>query len=746
MKKIIWSTVLCIMIGLGMVIVKPITSHAANVVEISTYEEWDQMLSERESGTTFKIIDDFDAPYPVHVPSGKSFVMDLNGHTITGKIETIWNEGNLTICDSKGGGTILRKYKFQKTRNLITNDGTLIVESGKICSEITVNDNTTGITGIDSVIKNNGTFVLRGGEISGIYDLRANTISDTDIYIIENRGVFTMSGGKVSGDFYRNANAIADCIAGIYSNPYSEMEITGGEVDVSAKVETSSNENTISVIVYGINIFTNSEINISNVIVKCEYENISRAKENSCRYGGIFYSGTKDANLTNLDVKVDIKGQNITLLGNMSGIETQIGTMVKLNKSKVVVTAEDTVDTWLVGINNHNCSFYIGESIDSNKDNTYIKVTGASAKTFGIAHVADFDENMILFKGTVSAKSAVLNEYFGLLQIGIDDGIINNQEIQITGSENALLTSEDSYLNHKFKINVYDGIFEGKIDDSDNILAIDTKLKSIGEHKYEVVEEITPISAFVNRLYQVCLNREPDKAGKIDWVERLEKHEVTGITAAGGFIFSQEFKNKNLCNEDYVEQLYQAFMGRASDEGGKAYWIGNLESGMTREQVFNGFAISTEFKNLCESYKIAHGYGIHVPVHGTIPTGTCTVCGKEDGVTAFVKRLYSICLNREADEGGLNDWTGQLWARTTTGKRVAFGFIFSQEFINLNLSNEDYVEYLYLAIMGRASDAGGKADWVNRLNNGWSRDAVFNGFAGSTEFNNICNSYGIIRE
>ena len=87
-----------------------------------------------------------------------------------------------------------------------------------------------------------------------------------------------------------------------------------------------------------------------------------------------------------------------------------------------------------------------------------------------------------------------------------------------------------------------------------------------------------------------------------------------------------------------------------------------------------------------------------------------------------------------------------MWTHIATGKQVAFGFIFSPEFVNRNLSNEEYVEYLYLAIMGRASDAGGKADWVNRLNNGWIRQDVFNGFAGSTEFHNICVSYGIVRE
>ena len=187
-------------------------------------------------------------------------------------------------------------------------------------------------------------------------------------------------------------------------------------------------------------------------------------------------------------------------------------------------------------------------------------------------------------------------------------------------------------------------------------------------------------------------------------------------------------------------------MGRLSDAEGKTYWVKNLESGMTREAVFNGFALSDEFDALCKSYGIALVSGIQIPTHGTIPTGSCSVCGKEDGITAFVKRLYSVCFNREADESGLDYWTSQLWNRTASGKEVVKGFVFSQEFMNQIHSNEKYVEYLYLAIMGREADTAGKVDWVNRLNAGCTREQVFEGFTGSAEFTNICNRYGIIKE
>lgn len=260
------------------------------------------------------------------------------------------------------------------------------------------------------------------------------------------------------------------------------------------------------------------------------------------------------------------------------------------------------------------------------------------------------------------------------------------------------------------------------------------------------IPQLTPTEQFVTRLYSVCLNRLPDSEGLKGWTNQLVSGRETGVGAAYGFIFSSEFKNKNLCNEDYIESLYKAFMGRASDAAGKAAWVKVLQSGTAREEVFNGFALSSEFAGLCAQYGIERGSGIYVPQYGTVPTDSCSVCGKEDGVTGFVKRLYQVCLNRQPDDHGLQAWSQVLWNHTESGSSVAYGFIFSSEFTKKNYSDEVYVEYLYQAFMGRSSDAAGKAAWVKVLKNGQTRKQVFDGFVGSSEFTKICQSYGIKRD
>jgi len=247
------------------------------------------------------------------------------------------------------------------------------------------------------------------------------------------------------------------------------------------------------------------------------------------------------------------------------------------------------------------------------------------------------------------------------------------------------------------------------------------------------------------RLYDVCLGRAPDASGLGNWVTALQDGSQTGCGVAAGFLFSAEFSGRNYCNEHFVEYLYKALFNRNADPGGKANWLQKLASGSTREAVFNGFVGSQEFTDLCDSYHILRGNGIEEPEYGTVPTGPCSIDHKDDGVTAFVKRLYQVCFGREGDAAGLANWCRDLWNHKNSGASTAYGFIFSSEFQNKNYDNPTYVTYLYKAFFNRNPDPAGLATWTGVLDGGADRLEVFNGFTGSNEFTELCNSYGIVR-
>ncbi|MEG0911435.1 MAG: DUF4214 domain-containing protein, partial [Ruthenibacterium sp.] len=100
-------------------------------------------------------------------------------------------------------------------------------------------------------------------------------------------------------------------------------------------------------------------------------------------------------------------------------------------------------------------------------------------------------------------------------------------------------------------------------------------------------------------------------------------------------------------------------------------------------------------------------------------------------------------LDRQGEEAGLNNWCAAILSKASTPKKIAHDFVFSKEFELKKLNNEKFVEYMYRAFMGREYDAAGKAAWVKYLQQGKTREDVFNGFADSTEFANITKGFGL---
>ena len=109
---------------------------------------------------------------------------------------------------------------------------------------------------------------------------------------------------------------------------------------------------------------------------------------------------------------------------------------------------------------------------------------------------------------------------------------------------------------------------------------------------------------FATRLYTTCLGRHADPAGLMAWARQLANQRDTGTGAAHGFFFSDEFTGQNVSNGEFVTRLYRTFMNREPDEAGYTAWVGQLDSGVSREEVFNGFSQSTEFGRICANYGI----------------------------------------------------------------------------------------------------------------------------------------------
>ena len=291
-------------------------------------------------------------------------------------------------------------------------------------------------------------------------------------------------------------------------------------------------------------------------------------------------------------------------------------------------------------------------------------------------------------------------------------------------------TSEEAEAVTEFE---EDMATEETITDANASLEDFTPEEEISEQEASMNQE--KVKAFVERMYTKALGRKADVSGVQYWTSVLMKKEKTAAEVGYGFVFSDEYKNKNTKDDAFVEMLYNVFMDRKSDKEGKNYWVGLLEKGYSRRYVYRKFAHSQEFSDICKSYKITRG--------------VITLDSERDRwpeLTEYVGRLYDKALDRHPDDDGMNWWCANIKNHTMTPVAAAESFILSPEFESKGLNNEEYIKVLYRTFMGREYDQDGLNYWLGRINSGESRRSILRSFAGCPEFAAIAAKAGISEE
>ena len=243
-----------------------------------------------------------------------------------------------------------------------------------------------------------------------------------------------------------------------------------------------------------------------------------------------------------------------------------------------------------------------------------------------------------------------------------------------------------------------------------------------------------PVEAFLFRMYRTCLLRLPDDIGFRYWINQIRSGRQSGAQVAFNFFFSNEMIARNLPDAEYLERAYEAILGRASDEGGKQYWLQRMKAGFSRQAIISGFTSSDEFSVICARYGITRGY--------------YQVSEPRDqnyGITAYVSRLYTKMQGREFDIGGLNYWCNIILKKPTKATLVQVavdGFMHSNEFKAKGLDDTAFIKVMYRTFLDREAEPAGLQYWLNKLASGMSRENVAAGFAASDEFGAIMAQFG----
>lgn len=122
---------------------------------------------------------------------------------------------------------------------------------------------------------------------------------------------------------------------------------------------------------------------------------------------------------------------------------------------------------------------------------------------------------------------------------------------------------------------------------------------------------------FVERCYQLVLGRGADGYGKKYWVDYLHEEGNYADEVLYGFVFSPENLAKAQTDAEFIELLYNNCLGRESDPAGKADWLTRMGKGMSKIRVFRNFVTSSEFTEILLGYGLSVDMEPYYLVNGT---------------------------------------------------------------------------------------------------------------------------------
>jgi Domain of unknown function (DUF4214)/Metallo-peptidase family M12B Reprolysin-like/Calx-beta domain len=119
-----------------------------------------------------------------------------------------------------------------------------------------------------------------------------------------------------------------------------------------------------------------------------------------------------------------------------------------------------------------------------------------------------------------------------------------------------------------------------------------------------------------------------------------------------------------------------------------------------------------------------------------------TFLGSADvaNIDAPMVRLYAATYLRIPDVGGLQFWTGEFRSQRRSLLNIATEFATAPEFVQRygTLNNRDFVNRLYINILGRTADQGGSDFWTGRIDrNEETRGSMLMQFSESPEYKTL---------
>jgi hypothetical protein len=203
-------------------------------------------------------------------------------------------------------------------------------------------------------------------------------------------------------------------------------------------------------------------------------------------------------------------------------------------------------------------------------------------------------------------------------------------------------------------------------------------------------------------------------------------------------------------NQLFVQQSYRDLLGREVEPGGRAFWTGLLDGGVSRDAVVLGIENSLEYRtNLVgqlyqqlllrpadplglNDLASFMGAGGHLELARAFIISSPEYFANRSGSSnsGFLTEAYHDVLDRSIDPAGQTYWESLLTIQPDANGRlqVAEGLVESRE------GRQEWIQSEYRQFLSRTAEAAGLAAWLAVLNAGGSEQQVVAGIAGSAEY------------
>jgi alpha-tubulin suppressor-like RCC1 family protein len=190
---------------------------------------------------------------------------------------------------------------------------------------------------------------------------------------------------------------------------------------------------------------------------------------------------------------------------------------------------------------------------------------------------------------------------------------------------------------------------QGGIDFWTNAIVTGAQTRAAMIENYFNSAEFQAAVAPATRLYFAAFLRVPDYGGLTFWTAQF-KAGVPLASIGNSFATSPEFVQRygNLDNTGFVNQVYMNVLQRPGDAAGVAFWVGQLNAGVSRGTVLTSFSESPEYQ--------ARIYN-----------------------SVYVCMMYVGMLRRAPDQGGFEFWKGFMDGGQS-GQALINSFLPAQEY------------------------------------------------------------------